>query len=74
MDSRAYFRRSARSFIITKKTGTRMRTGTVEVIIPPTIGAAIGFITSDPIPLSQRIRVRLASTAVTVEAVEQHPQ
>jgi hypothetical protein len=25
----------------------------VDVIIPPTMGAAIGFITSDPMPLSQ---------------------
>ena len=32
----------------------------------PTIGAAIGFITSEPIPLSNRIGMRLASTAVTV--------
>jgi hypothetical protein len=35
-----------------KKTGTRISTFIVEVIIPPRIGAAIGFITSDPIPLS----------------------
>ena len=35
----------------------------VDVIIPPTIGAAIGFITSEPMPLSQRIGIRLASTA-----------
>jgi hypothetical protein len=27
----------------------------VEVIMPPTIGAAIGFITSEPIPDDQRI-------------------
>ncbi len=27
----------------------------MDVIIPPTIGAAMGFITSEPIPLSQRI-------------------
>jgi hypothetical protein len=33
--------RSARAFIITKKTGTKMSTLIVEVIIPPTIGAAI---------------------------------
>jgi hypothetical protein len=32
----------------------------VDVIIPPTMGAAIGFITSDPIPLAQRIGIRLA--------------
>jgi hypothetical protein len=28
----------------------------VEVITPPTIGAAIGFITSESMPVSQRIR------------------
>jgi hypothetical protein len=38
----------------------------VEVIMPPTIGAAIGFITSEPIPLSHKIGMRLARTAVTV--------
>ena len=27
----------------------------VEVTMPPTIGAAIGFITSEPMPVSQRI-------------------
>ena len=56
----------ARSFIITKKTGTRIRTWMVEVIMPPTIGAAIGFITSEPMPDSQRIGTRLARTAHTV--------
>jgi Transposase, Mutator family len=39
---------SARSFMSAKKTGTRMSTCMVDVIIPPTIGAAIGFITSEP--------------------------
>jgi hypothetical protein len=34
--------------------------------MPPTIGAAMGFITSEPIPLSQRMGKRLARTAVTV--------
>jgi len=29
----------------------------VEVIIPPTMGAAIGFITSDPMSVSYRIRI-----------------
>ena len=38
----------------------------VEVIMPPTIGAAIGFITSEPIPDSQRVGIRLARTAQTV--------
>src|SRR3954469_19902153 len=38
----------------------------VEVIMPPTMGAAIGFMTSEPTPDSQRIGTRLASTAVTV--------
>src|SRR3984893_17060852 len=44
--------RSARAFIITKKTGTKISTLIVEVIMPPTIGAAMGFITSDPPPFS----------------------
>jgi hypothetical protein len=30
------------------------------------MGAAIGFITLEPVPLSQRIGIKLASTAVTV--------
>ena len=34
--------------------------------MPPTIGAAMGFITSEPMTLSQRIGTKLASTAVTV--------
>lgn len=59
-------RRSERSFINAKKTGTRIRTWIVEVIIPPTIGAAIGFIKSDPTPVSQRIGIKLASTTQTV--------
>src|SRR5438874_1874266 len=40
--------------------------GRESIIIPPTIGAAIGFITSEPIPLAQRIGIRLARTAQTV--------
>src|SRR5580700_230185 len=57
---------SARSFISAKKTGTKISTWMVDVIIPPTIGAAMGFITSEPIPVSQRIGMRLARTAHTV--------
>ena len=34
--------------------------------MPPTMGAAIGFMTSEPMPDSQRIGTRLASTAHTV--------
>ena len=34
--------------------------------MPPTIGAAIGFITSEPTPDSHRIGTRLARTANTV--------
>src|SRR6185437_9026213 len=63
---RRVFRRRARSFIITKKTGTRIRTWIVDVIMPPTIGAAMGFITSEPIPVAQSSGTRLASTAHTV--------
>ena len=46
--------------------GTPAEPKMVEVIIPPTIGAAMGFITSEPMPLPQRIGIRLASTAATV--------
>ena len=35
-------------------------------LIPPTIGAAIGFITSDPMPDSQSMAARLRITTVTV--------
>ena len=38
----------------------------VEVTIPPTMGAAIGFITSEPIPDSHRIGTRLSITTATV--------
>ena len=65
-DERRVPRRSAPSFMSAKNTGTRISTWMVEVIMPPTIGAAIGFITSEPIPDSQRIGIRLARTAVTV--------
>ena len=41
-------------------------TAMVEVIIPPTIGAAIGFITSELIPVSQSSGPRLPMTANTV--------
>src|ERR1700730_12555212 len=34
--------------------------------MPPTIGAAIGFITSEPMPVSHKIGARLAKTATTV--------
>jgi len=40
----------------------------VEVIIPPTIGAATGLITSEPIPPSQSIGTRLASTEKNVSS------
>jgi len=50
--------RSARSFIIAKNTGTRIKTLMVEVTMPPTIGAAMGFMTSEPIPDSHRIGAR----------------
>src|SRR5215467_14101933 len=56
----------ARSFITAKNTGTRIKTWMVEVIMPPTMGAAIGFMTSEPIPVSHKIGIKLASTAVTV--------
>jgi hypothetical protein len=38
----------------------------VDVVTPPTREVAIGFITSDPIPLAHRIGIKLARTAQTV--------
>lgn len=38
-----------------RKTGTKIKTWIVEVVIPPTIGAAIGFMISEPMPDAQRI-------------------
>ena len=43
-----------------------MSTLIVDVIMPPTIGVAMGFITSEPMPVSHRMGTKLASTAVTV--------
>jgi hypothetical protein len=34
----------------------------VDVIMPSTSGAAIGFMTPEPMPLSQRMGTKLAST------------
>src|ERR1700730_16474576 len=68
--------RSARAFIITKKMGTRISTLIVEGIMPPTIGAAIGFITSGPVPaykkpiLANRIAPEI-ETRVVEFALEQ---
>ena len=42
----------------------------VDVTIPPTIGAAIGFITSDPIPLDHKIGARLNITTATVTSAK----
>jgi hypothetical protein len=38
----------------------------VEVIVPPTMGAAMGFMTSEPMPLAHRMGIKLAKTAGTV--------
>ncbi len=38
----------------------------VDVVIPPTLGAAIGFMPSDPIPDSHKISARLRIPAATV--------
>ena len=38
----------------------------VDVIMPPTMGAAMGFMMSEPTPVSQRIGTKLAKTAETV--------
>jgi hypothetical protein len=65
-------RRNARAFIITKKTGTRIKTWMVDVIMPPTIGAAIGFITSEPTLDYHKMGMRLARTAATVISLVRH--
>src|SRR6185312_6116418 len=59
-------RRSACSLSMVNRTGTSTMTERVEVIMPPTMGAAMGFMTSEPIPVSQRSGARLPSTANTV--------
>src|ERR1700730_12496098 len=59
-------RRRAGSFLRANRAATRISTWMVEVIMPPTMGAAIGFITSEPMPDSQRIGMRLARTTHTV--------
>jgi hypothetical protein len=41
--------------------------------MPPTIGAAIGFMTSDPIPVSHHMGARLRITAVTVIKLRTKP-
>ena len=46
--------RRARSFIRKKITGVTRRTWIVEVTIPPTMGAAIGRMTSEPVPDDRR--------------------
>jgi hypothetical protein len=38
----------------------------VDLVIPRTIGAGIGFFTSAPIPLSHRMGARLSITTATV--------
>lgn len=62
----ADFLDAARSFINAKKTGTSKSAWMEEVTMLPTIGAAIGFITSEPMPLSHKMGMKLARTAVTV--------
>jgi len=57
---------AAWSFSIAKKTGTRISTFIVGVILPPRIGAAIGFITSELIPLSHKTGARLSMTTAMV--------
>jgi hypothetical protein len=39
----------------------------VDVIMPPTIGAAMGFITSEPTPVSRRIGTSANSTSSAVQ-------
>jgi hypothetical protein len=52
-----------------KKKGTRIRTGVVEVTMPLTMGAAMGFLTSEPMPDYDRIGIRQVRTAITVRSL-----
>ena len=58
--------RTARSLHSEYTAGITTNVSTVLVIIPPTIGAAIRFITSAPVPCDQRMGTRPAMMAVTV--------
>ena len=47
-------------------TGVTRRTWIVEVIMPPTMGAAIGRMTSEPVPVDQKIGTSESVAAATV--------
>jgi hypothetical protein len=49
-----------------KKTDARIRTRVVEVTKPPTMGPAMSFMTTDPMPDSHRIGIKHVRTAITV--------
>ena len=56
-----------------KKTiGVMNNTCTAEVNIPPTIGTAIGFMTSDPTPELHWMGSRLATVAATVMSFDRN--
>ncbi len=57
-------RRIVLSQINSMKAGKKVSRCIVGAIMPPTVGAAIGFITSELMPVSQRIGARVRMTAV----------
>ena len=63
-------RRSAGSFIRAKKTGTKISTSIIDV--PPTRVAAVGFITSEPTPVSHKMGTRLTNTTQGHFGLERH--
>ena len=58
--------RNSRFFISTKITGVMISTCTAEEIIPPIMGAAIGYITSAPVPVDHMIGSRPSRATATV--------
>ena len=62
----AFPRRSARSFISAKMIGVITSTWMVDVIMPPMMGAAIGFMMSAPTPVAYMIGTSDTSVVPTV--------
>jgi len=58
--------RSSRFFSSTKITGVMINTWMAEVIMPPIIGAAIGFMTSAPEPDDHMIGISPGRATATV--------
>ncbi len=65
VEGRSFPRLNARRFMMKKITGVMISTCTVDVTMPPMIGAAIGFMTSDPIPVLHMIGSSAANVTPT---------